>query len=222
MSLQSELTAYFNDVAATMPASRLETIQSTSRALSESGITERALKKGDIAPDFELPAANGTAVSLAKVLRAGPVVLSFNRGGWCPFCSLELRAYQKAFPEITAAGGTLLAILPQTVEQSRLMVDRMGLTYPVLSDRGCRLADRFGVAFELPEALQQMYRDSGLDLPEYNGTPEWRLPLPATYIVGTDGRIALADVETQIQNRLEPLEAIEAVRTLACSRDAAA
>ena len=222
MSLHSELVSYFNDFAATMPAARLATIQEAGRALETSGIVERALKEGDTAPDFALPAANGRTVSFAEVLRRGPAVVSFNRGGWCPFCSLELRAYQKAHPEIAAAGASLLAILPQTVEHSRAMAERMSLTYPVLSDKGCRLAEKFGVAFELPTAIREIYRESGAVLPDYNASADWRLPIPATYIVASDGRIVLADVDVHVEHRLEPLEAIEAVRQLAGARTSAA
>lgn len=222
MSLQSELASYFADVAATMPASRRATIENAGRALRESGIFDRALKQGDFAPDFELPASSGESVALASLLRTGPAIVSFNRGGWCPFCNLELRAYQKAFAEIRQAGGNLLAIMPQTTERSRAMAEKMGLSYLVLSDRGCRVAERFGIAFELPDAMRQLYRELDHPLPDHNGTDDWKLPIPATYIVGTDGRIVLADVDTHVQHRLEPLDAIEAVRNLTRSRNEAA
>lgn len=187
------------------------------RAANEIAASETmagALRPGDEAPDFRLPDQHGAPVRLSERLAIGPVVVLFHRGGWCPFCTLTLRAWQDALPTLHEAGGDLLALSPQQVHACSEAAERDLLAFPVLSDPGCAVADRYGVGYEQPESLRPLYLRLGHDLPRLNGAPSWRIPLPATFVIAPDGRIALAHVKPETWDRLEPDAAITAVRAM--------
>lgn len=172
--------------------------------VAASGIAQRALKAGDHAPDFRLHDARGGFVRLKDLLGAGPVVLSFYRGRWCPYCNLELRGLQKALPETTRLGATLVAVSPQTPDESLSNADKNELAFSVLSDVGSATAKAFGIAYDLAEELRPIYARFGHALQEKNGDESWVLPIPATYVIDRDGTIALAFVDVDYRNRLEP------------------
>ncbi len=167
---------------------------------------------GDVAPGFALPSATGETVSLAAELAEGPAILTFYRGGWCPYCNLEMRAYQRLLPEIEAAGVRLVAISPQAPDGSLSTAEKNGLRFAVLSDAGSAVAKAYGVAFTLSDELAALYAKFGNDLPKINGADDWTLPVPATFVIGRDGRIVLAHVETDYRHRLEPAAALAAAR----------
>ena len=218
MSLKAELDAFRSSFMASLPAPIQEVMERANIELTASSILQRALKAGAEAPDFRLPNAHGRLVGLAELLENGPVVLSFYRGAWCSYCCLELRALQEALPTISKAGATLVAVSPQTPSESLFTVVRNGLTFLLLSDAGSATAKAFGIAFELAEPLRPMYAQFGHALPDKNGDESWILPLPATYVIDTDGTIALAHVDLDYRNRLEPAEIIRALQALAKRR----
>ncbi|MFG1243440.1 peroxiredoxin-like family protein [Xanthobacter sp. V7C-4] len=215
MSLRAELQALYADFVSRAPAHVAEAMSRSDLALSASGILDAALKAGDQAPDFLLPDARGGSGRLSRALASGPVVLSFYRGGWCPYCNLELRALQSALPDFTAAGATLMAVSPQKPDQSLTTVEKNGLAFPVLSDTGSRVARSFGIAFDLAEELRPIYTDFGQALPDRNGDDSWVLPIPATYVIDRDGVIAFAHVDVDYRNRLEPDTVIAILSALA-------
>jgi peroxiredoxin len=182
--------------------------------LRAAGIERNALKPGDRAPDFTLPDATGRSVSLSERLKDGPVVLKFYRGGWCPYCNLELRAYQKALPELAAVGAQLVAVSPESPDHSLSTKEKNALAFSVLSDRGGATARAYRLAFQLSPELKALYQSRGRDLAEWNGG-DWTLPVPGTFVVGTDGRIVLAHVDADYRSRLEPSEAVAAARAAA-------
>ena len=179
--------------------------------LRAAGLERDALKRGDPAPDFTLPDAVGRAVSLSGRLKDGPVVLKFYRGGWCPYCNLELRAWQKALPQLGEAGGQLMAVSPESPDNSLSTLENNALAFTVLTDRGGSVARTYRLAFHLSPELKALYQSRGRDLGEWNGG-DWTLPLPGTFVIGRDGRIALAHVDADYRARLEPTEAIAALR----------
>lgn len=170
---------------------------------------------GDPAPGFRLTDQNGAVVRLSDRVAQGPVVLLFSRGGWCPFCTLQLRAWQDELPRLHEAGGDLLAVFPQRVEVCARTAERDLLAYPVLSDCGGCVADLYGVSTELPEVLRPLYTRLGHDLPRINGSGDWRLSLTSTFVVGRDGRIAFAHTDRALPDRLAPGPVIDVVRGLA-------
>lgn len=182
--------------------------------LRAAGLERNALKAGEAAPDFTLPDAAGKPVKLSERLKSGPVVLKFYRGGWCPYCNLELRAYQQAVPELQALGAQLIAVSPESPDNSLSTQEKNALAFSVLSDAGGRIAAAYRLAFELSPELKAIYRSRGRDLSEWNGG-DWTLPAPGTFVIGRDGRVALAHVDADYRRRLEPAEALATVRKLA-------
>ncbi|TVO71950.1 peroxiredoxin-like family protein [Sedimenticola selenatireducens] len=194
-----------------------ETIQTMGQAtadLKASGIENRALGRGDQVPDFCLPNAQGNEVSLANALSHGPVVLSIYRGGWCPYCNLEIRALKAVLPEIEALGASLIAIAPEMPEKTYEMGERHTPGFEILSDVGNRVSRQFGLVFSLPETIRTIYAGFGIDLPACNGDASFELPLPATYVVRTDGQIAYGFVNADYTKRMEPAEIIQALKSL--------
>ena len=132
------------------------------------------------------------------------------RGGWCPFCNLELKAYQDALPRITAAGASLVAISPEKPDNSMSTAEKNALTFPVLSDVGQKVGKAFGVVYAFTDELRAVYDGFKLHIPETNGTPgEWSLPLSATYVIGSDGRILFADTSVDYRHRTDPLDVLQ-------------
>ena len=204
----SEFKAGFKQRAA---PERVAMMEGATVELKASGIEARALKVGDAAPDLTLPDAVGRPVRLLELWQRGPLVLIFYRGGWCPYCNLELRAWQKHLAALMQSGAGLVAVSPQTLDNSLSTAEKNELAYPVLSDSGLQAAAAFGVAFEMPQALVDLYRGVGNDLPLLNGNGRWVLPVPATYVIGRDGRIVFAPVEADYRERAEPADAMAAV-----------
>lgn len=184
-------------------------------AIVQAAPSSAALGVGDPAPDFTCTDIHGRPMRLAQWLRSSPVVLDFHRGGWCPFCSLELRAWQARLEQLRAAGGTFLAIAPEAAESAAQHADDHDLGFPILVDGDQTIATRFGLAFELPAAAREVQTRLGAPLDRLNADGSWRLPVPATYIVDTTGTIRWAHVEDDYTIRAEPDEVIEALRTLA-------
>jgi peroxiredoxin len=175
--------------------------------LIASGAAERALKAGDRAPEFTLKDADGRDMSSRELLAKGPLVVTFYRGIWCPYCNLDLQALQAALPAVTEHGAQLVAISPQTQSNSRKSQRDNKVTFPILSDPGNEVAARFGLRFALPDYLVELYRDTFKnDLTRINGDPSWTLPMPARYVLGTDGVIAYAEVNPDYTQRPDPEE----------------
>ena len=151
--------------------------------LKQSGIAEHTLQPGSKAPSFELSDHNGKLVRSSDLLAAGPLVICFIRGRWCPFCVGQMEAMNAIHPQIKEAGASLVAISPQTVHHSYLMADQHKLRFPLLSDAGSKVAHEFGLAYRVPEYQQDIYRRVFVNLPFVNGDDSWQLPIPAVYIL---------------------------------------
>ncbi len=184
----------------------LDAMQRATAELIASGQALRAKKAGDKAPEFTLNDPDGRAVSSATLLAKGPLVVSFYRGAWCPFCNLELQALQEALPEIQARGASVITISPQTAPNSRKSQRDNKLTFPILNDEKSRIAAAFGLRFSLPDYLVELYKGFKNDLPAFNDDPAWVLPMPARYIIGADSIIAYAEVNPDYTQRPDPSE----------------
>ena len=174
-----------------------------------------ALKVGQQAPDFELPSVDGDTVALTDALRRGPVVLTFYRGSWCPYCDLQLRAYARLMPQLRSAGAQLLAVSPQRVEAAvPNAAEHRTLGFPLLTDAGGAVARRYGLVYALDDAMRSVLLGFGLDLSIVNGGASWELPVPATYVVAPNRRIGWAHVEDDYRRRAEPDAILAAVVNL--------
>jgi peroxiredoxin len=183
---------------------QLDKMERATAELIASGQVQRAKRAGDIAPDFTLNDADGKAVSARELLDKGPLVISFYRGIWCPYCNADLQALEAAMPGIRARGASLVAISPQTAANSRRSQRENKLTFPILSDAKSEVAAAFGIRFALPDYLIEVYKSFKNDLPVINADPAWVLPMPARFVIGTDGVIAYAEVNPDYTRRPDP------------------
>jgi len=222
MSLQDRLDAFRADFETTKaPAEVVAVFHRATAELVASGQAGRALKAGDRAPSFVLSDADGATVSSEERLARGPLVLTFYRGIWCPYCNMDLQAIEAAAADIRALGASLVAISPQTAANSRRSQRENNLSFPVLNDAGGAVAEAFGLKFRLPDDLIAVYGQLGVDLPKINGDPSWTLPMPARYVIGRDGVIAYAEVNPDYTHRPDPEELLPTLRSLLAAARAA-
>jgi len=214
MTLTRQLKERADATAATKSADDLATLTHSVTAVEAAGIVENALTVGDLAPDFTLADAAGNAVTLSTLLQAGPVAIAFYRGAWCPYCNLELKALQAVLPEFTAAGATLIAISPQTPDESLSSEEKNNLEFPVLSDTNLTAIKGFGLLHPVDDRTKDYYENAGIDLVRRNGAAGWQLPLPATYVIAPDRRIRFAFVNADYKLRAEPADVLEAVSAI--------
>ena len=217
MSLQAKLDAFKADFkggkAPYFAPAEIHPIMARATAeLVASGQAKRALKAGDPAPEFTLTDPDGNPVSSVELLKRGPLVMSFYRGVWCPYCNLELTALEEALPSFKAEGANLVAISPQNAVNSRKSVRNNKLNFPILSDTHNDVAAAFGIRFALPDYLIELYKSLKNDLPTFNGDDSWTLPMPARYVVGQDGTILYAEVNPDYTHRPEPQDMLPVLR----------
>jgi len=186
------------------PKAAVEALHRSVDELIASGAEGRALKVGDIAPEFTLPDADGNHVSSSVLLAQGPLVVSFYRGIWCPYCNLELSALEEVRKEIEARGASLVAISEQTAPNSRRSQRQNGLGFPILGDHAGEIAARFGVRWTLPDYLRDTHKALGADLSVFNGEDSWTLPMPARFVIAPDRKIVYAEVNADYTRRPEP------------------
>ena len=222
MSLQARLDAFKADFETgkppySVPRSVIETMHRATNELVASGAAGRALKAGEKAPAFVLKDANGETVSLSKLLAEGPLIASFYRGVWCPYCNMELQALQEALPTFRELGAQLVAISPQNAVNSRKSIRNNGLDFPILSDPGNETAAAFGLRFALPDYLIDLYKNLKNDLPAFNGDMSWTLPMPGRFVIGQDGIIRYAEVNPDYTHRPEPSSMLPALRKVVAS-----
>jgi peroxiredoxin len=205
MTLQDKLDALKTKFETEMAPP--EVVAVLHRAIDEliaSGQAGRSLHAGDRAPAFTLPDPDGKPVSSQDLLAKGPIVLTFYRGVWCPYCNLDLQAIEEVRSEIEARGAFLVAVSQQTAANSRKAQRTNKLGFPIVGDKGGELAAKFGIRWHLSEDVQAVHKQLGADLVAFNGEDSWTLPMPARYVIGQDGVIAYAEVNPDYTRRPEP------------------
>lgn len=212
MSLTEQLQAHANKSKSRLPQESLEIMQSAIDDLVTSSILDTAVKKGNKIPEISLPNATGTIVNLNEILDNKRVVLTFYRGGWCPYCNLELRAFQNLLPQIEAKGAQLIAISPETPDNSLTTLEKNNLSFEVLSDTNNTVAKSLGLVFQMPQSLQELYQSSfGIDLKQSQNNTNQELPIAATYIIEQDGTVSYSYLKEDYKLRAEPSEVLEAL-----------
>jgi peroxiredoxin len=195
-----------------LPSEILEVFDRSIQEFLERGIPADSIKAGDVLDQFTLDDATGTPVSLDQIVENGPAVIVFYRGGWCPYCNLALRTYQQELlPHLGAWGARLVAISPQSPDDSLSTVEKAGLEFTVLSDPGSRLADRIGIAFEQADDVLAAQRKLGLDLTKVNAEDAVRLPRPTVLVVDQDRTVRFVDVQPDYTARTEVADIIAAL-----------
>lgn len=211
LSLQDQLDEMTANTRELVPAERLAVSEHAVEELFATGIEDRILPVGSLAPEFALNDATGRLVRSEDLLALGPLVIKFFRGRWCPYCMTELEAWRDLYEQLRELGALIVAISPQIARQNDFMADQHGLPFPVLSDPGCAFAEKFGLAYTVPDDLRYYYYSAMIDLPAINGESSWRLPLPATYVIARDRKILFAEAHADFRVRPEPEEALDAL-----------
>ncbi|MEV0486592.1 peroxiredoxin-like family protein [Streptomyces sp. NPDC050508] len=213
-TLNAELRTFYEARQQQIPAEIREIMQRAGQELADTGQADRALATGAQAPRFSLPTATGRTLALDDLLADGPVVLTFYRGAWCPYCNIALRSLQQHHADVTARGARLVAVSPQIPDESLTLAEKHGLAFDVLSDIGSDTAKQYGLAFDVPDDLAAVYDKLGFDLQRVNDGHPRTLPLPATYVIDRAGVIRWAFVNTDYTTRAEPADILAALDAL--------
>lgn len=182
--------------------------------LSDDETRNKILKGGDSAPAFTLTSADGLMVRLRSVLKRGPAVIIFFRGQWCSFDNLYLQTIQERSWEMRRLNASIYAITPQTPDHCMTTAQKNNLEFDVLSDIGCMVSKKFGLVNKLPLNIVQLYTGINIFLPVYNGDDSYELPMPGTFIIGQDGRIAHSFVDPDFTRRVDPEYIIDELNKL--------
>jgi peroxiredoxin len=208
MNLEAQLKNVTDSFRQKAPPEAFAKMEAATIKLAESKLGEQALQAGQRMPDFALPDAAGKLVNSADLRAGGPLLISFYRGHWCPYCNLELQALQTELASIKSYGATLVAISPQTPDQSLTTQEKNELQFPVLSDIGNGVARQFGLVFTLDAGLRPIYQSFGIDITAHNGDDSFELPVAATYLVAQDGTVLKTFINIDYRERLSPEKAI--------------
>lgn len=206
MQLQDELDAVRDKCYESTPQHIWRVRQEAIDDLISTGIAERAVHAGDRAPRFRLRDSNGKVILTQDLLNSGPVLIIFYRGGWCPYCTVDLRAIQRTAQQLRSAGASIVAVSQQSARDSRSTERTLGLSFPSLVDRGGEVARAFGLRWKLSRELRAVEIESGLDLAAVNDESSWTLPMPARYIISPEGIVEYADVSADYTRRCDPTE----------------
>jgi peroxiredoxin len=213
--LQDQLDEITANTRHLVPAARLAVGEQAVAELFASGIEEKILPVGAIAPEFALKDANGKLVRSTDLLALGPLIIKLFRGRWCSYCVTELEAWRDLYGTLREHECLMVAIGPQTQRQSDFMAGQHGLPFPVLHDPGNLVAEQFGLVYSIPEYHQDYYRSILVNLAFINGEKSWRLPIPATYVIAKDRRILFAEAHADFRVRPEPEEVLAAAQAAA-------
>jgi peroxiredoxin len=214
MSLKEQLEAHTRTTRHQLPAELREANEALLAQLELSGMLESICAAGDPMPNFELADADGSLLSSRELLERGPIVVSFFRGDWCPYCRLELKSLEAALGDIEHEGARLVAVTPDTNTALASVKRSNNLSFHVLSDPDHGVALLFGVAYRVPDDLRAQYLRHGVDLAARHGNNLWFLPIPATFIVDRRGIIRHAQVDADPRQRMEPADIIQVLRGL--------
>jgi len=211
--LNQRLSATKAEMVSQMPEQALKIMGDAAAELAASRVADSAVQVGEKAPEFTLMDATGTPYSLAAMCSAGPVVVSFFRGGWCPFCGMEMRTLSERRGDMETLGATVVAISLQVPSASAATEADFSPGFPLLVDEGAKVIKQYGLGFMVNPDLNQLYKGFGIDLNAANGYLSHYLPIPATYVIGRDGMVVAAHVNVDYTTRMEPEAILEALRT---------
>ncbi|WP_457933611.1 AhpC/TSA family protein [Pseudoalteromonas sp. SCSIO 43210] len=213
MSLKAQIDAYNVQKEAKLPADVLALMNTTNEELIAQHIKDNALQIDQKVENFSLANHKGENVELADLLKKGPVIISFYRGGWCPYCNLELKALNDYLPQFKTQSAQLVAISPQLPNETLSTAQKNNLEFDVLCDVSNKVAEQFGLLFTLDERIQALYTQFGIDFEHYYGDKSFKLPLPATYVINQEGVITYAFLSEDYTLRAEPIDVMAALES---------
>jgi peroxiredoxin len=213
--LDQRLKLYLGESRQLLPEMEATYDQLVARIADNINSSNQVPAVGETLPEFCLTDSQGKLVELAGLLDKGPLVISFNRGPWCDYCGLELHSLARAYPDIVAAGGEVVSIVPETAKYARNLQATRGVPFRVLTDMDLGYALSLGLAFWVGQKIMDMYRGFGIDLAQFQGNGGWFLPIPATLVVGRDGRVKARFVDPDFRHRMRTEDIVEAVREAA-------
>lgn len=206
MRLKDELDALRDRCYENSPLHIRRVRQKAIDGLVSSGIAERAIHAGDHIPEFRLRDLYGKTIPSCAILSSGPVLIVFYRGGWCPYCKLDLLAIQDVARQLRSSGASIIAVSQQSANESRSTERMNGLSFPSLVDHGGKVARAFGLRWKLSQELRAAAIESGLDLAAVNGESSWTLTMPAVYVINPEGIVEYADISADYTRRCDPTE----------------
>ncbi|MDC9519548.1 peroxiredoxin-like family protein [Pseudoalteromonas sp. Angola-31] len=213
MSLKAQIDAYNVQKEAKLPGDVLALMAQTNEELIAQHIKDNALQVGAKVSNFSLNNHSAEQVELADLLNNGPVIISFYRGNWCPYCNLELKALNDHLPEFKTHNAQLVAISPQLPDETLSSAQKNALEFDVLSDINNKVAEQFGLLFTLDERIVALYSQFGIDFEKYYGNQSYKLPLPATYVINQKGIITYAFLNEDYTLRAEPTDVLAALES---------
>ena len=202
--LKKALNELRNTVKDKVPADVWQTMSSATEALAQANLQANAVKTGDTFPDFTLKNQYGESRRFYDYLASGPVILNIYRGGWCPYCNLEMKAFHDILPEIKQRGAQLVGMSPESSDKAKDTAAKADIKIDILSDTGNAISKQLGIVFTLPDSLKSIYQQFGIDLPGFNGDDSFTLPLPATYLIDTKGKVLYHFLDEDYTVRQEP------------------
>ena len=205
MSLTQELENFQNEFIKNAPSVVVNEMTKAQEELLKTKVGETALNVGELFPRFTLPNAKNENISFNDLFNDNKyLIISFYRGGWCPYCNLELKALQNNLDNFKSLGAKLVAITPEKPDHSFSTSEKNELEFQVLSDIGSNLARELNISFELPENLKPLYAQFGIEVEKHNG--DFSLPIPSTFIVSKEGEVLFRYLDLDYTKRLDPEE----------------
>lgn len=211
--LEEEIAKFQESIKDKVPKEIKELQLSATQKLVDEGLSANAIKAGDLALEIKLPNAVEKEVSLFNTLEDNDfVVISFYRGGWCPYCNFEMKALGDINDELNELNAKIIAISPETPDQSLTMQEKHDLKFEVLSDANNIVAKQYGLVFSLDERLRPIYESFGIDIPASTGNDSYEIPMPATYVVNKKKEIIFSFIDENYKKRCEPQDILDAIR----------
>lgn len=214
MSLTQSLLEYSRQSKERIPADAYKIMDEATQDLVAKHLSETAIQVGEAFPNKEMITATGRKTTITTLLEKGPLVVSFYRGGWCPYCNIELKALQQSLKDIQGLGGNLIAISPETPDNSLTTAEKNELTFEVLSDVGNGLASQLGLVFQMPMELRKVYADFGIDVQKHNGNNDFELPMPATFVLNEEGVVVYRFVDEHYNQRADVQDILQALEKI--------
>jgi peroxiredoxin len=211
-SLAERLQAFADEVRSFGPVFQ-DSVDDLVARLREHDVGENAPKPGEKMPPFVLPDETGQLVTLEKLLEAGPVAVTFHRGHWCPYCRINTRALAEANEQIAAEGGQVAAIMPDREHFTAELKAQSEAPFPILTDIDNGYALSLNLAFWVGADMQELMCRAGWDVEPSQGSKTWLLPIPATFVVGTDGEVKARFVDPDYRKRMTIEDLLSALRS---------